>query len=249
MPTIRNFKLTRQKTIALLQQLEAEGNPATTIYLPAGMPMADIETLFKKSPVTQTVPPDIVKSASGSLTGSALFLGTSQKYLVSPPFPLKENYITDGYDIGPLSSLLARDFTIGIILVRLGSYSIGICRGEKLLEHNTGTGLVHGRHRQGGSSAARFQRRRQDQTHHFLKRAGEHIEERFGPYAKKFDFLVYGGARTTIDQLKKQRPFLQQFENRLLPPLLEIPDPRLNVLEKAVIGIWSSKITKWQEEQ
>jgi hypothetical protein len=130
----------------------------------------------------------------------------------------------------------------------LGSYSIGICHGENLLDHHTGTGLVHGRHRQGGSSSARFQRRRQDQAYHFLKRVGDHIEQKFNPYAKNLDYLVYGGARTTIQLLRKQCTFLQQFDDRLLPSLLEIPDPKFNVLEKTVQDIWSCKITEWREE-
>ncbi|MCX6003919.1 MAG: Vms1/Ankzf1 family peptidyl-tRNA hydrolase, partial [Chloroflexi bacterium] len=187
--------------------------------------------------------------AGNSATGSVLFWGLRQKYLVSPPFPLKEKYITNGYDVEPLRSLLTQDFAVGIILVRLGSYSIGICRGEQLLTGKTGTGLVHSRHRQGGSSSARFQRRREDQTHHFLERVGEHIKEKLEPYAKTLDYLIYGGARTTILQLKKQCPFLQQFDGRLLLPLLDIPDPRLNILEKAVTDIWSSKVIEWQDDE
>ncbi len=244
----RNFKLTREKTIALLHQLETGDNSIITVYLPSGMPMVDIEILLKRNPLAQTIPADAIRLAAVSMTGSILFWGTSRKYLISPPFPLKEKYITNDYDIEPMCSLLTQGLTIGIILVRLGYYSIGICQDEKLIEHITGTGLVHGRQRQGGSSAARFQRRRKDQTHHFLERVGEHIREKFEPYTKKLDYMVYGGARTTINQLKKQCPFLQQFENRLLPPLLEIPDPRLNVLEKAVTNIWSSKITEWQDK-
>ena len=69
------------------------------------------------------------------------------------------------------------------------------------------------------------------------------------PYARTLDFFVYGGARVTILRLQKQCPFLEQFNNRLLPPLLEVPDPRFSVLEKAVTEIWSSKVTEWKEER
>jgi hypothetical protein len=247
MLTSRNFKLTREKTIALLHSLESSEDKAISMFFPAGMPVADIEAILKKAPVSQLIPQEAVKLAGRSLTGSVFFWGLTQKYLLAPPFPLKEKYITNGYDIEPLLSLLEQDLNIGIVLVRLGSYSIGICQGEKLVLHYTGTGLVHGRHRQGGSSAARFQRRRQDQTHHFLERVSEHIKGKFEPYAKSLDYLVYGGARTTILQLQKQCPFLQQFDNRLLPPLLEIPDPKFNVLEKAVTDIWSSRVIEWRE--
>ncbi len=248
MLTARNYKLTREKTIRLLHSLETSPEKALTIFLPAGMPMLAIEAILKKSPIVESLPPDTVKIAGNSNTGSTFFWSQTQKYLIAPPFPQKENYITDDNDVEPLLSLLERDFTIGIVLVRLGSYSIGICQGEKLIEHYTGTGLVHSRHRQGGSSSARFQRRRKDQTHHFLERVCEHIREKFELYTKTLDYLVYGGARTTILQLQKQCPFFHQFNDHLLPPLLEITDPKFNVLEKAVQDVWSSKVTEWRED-
>jgi hypothetical protein len=247
MLTPRNFKLTREKTIALLHSLENQDEEAISIFFPSGMPMTDVAAILKTTSVTQLIPQEAARIAGSSQTGSVLFWGLTQKYLISPPIPLKEKYITSGHDIEPLLSLLVRDYTIGIVLVRLGSYSIGICRGEKLFLHYTGTGLVHSRQRQGGSSAARFQRQRKDQTHHFLERVNEHIREKFEPYVRTLDYLVYGGARTTILQLQKQCPFLGQFDYRLLPPLLEIPDPKFNVLEKAVTDIWSSRVTEWQE--
>lgn len=249
MLTSRNFRLSREKTVAMLHELETcNEEEAISIFVPPGTLIADIESILKKTPGSELLPQGVSKLAGSYETGSMLFWGSTNKYLISPPFPLKEKYISGGYEVEPLLTLLMKDFSIGIVLVRLGSYSIGICYGENLLDHHTGTGLVHGRHRQGGSSSARFQRRRQDQIYHFLERAGEHIEEKFKMYAKNLDYLVYGGAWTTIQQLRKQCSFLQQFDDRLLPPLLKIPDPKFNILEKAVQDIWSCKITEWREE-
>jgi len=246
--TSKSYKLTREKTIALLKRLGTIEEEAISIFLPSGMSTEDVSTFLEKTPKIQSIPYDAVRLAANSPTGSMFFWGTMQKYLVLPPFPLKEKYVTNGYDTEPLLTLLSKDYTIGIVLVRLGHYSIGVCQGEKLILHDSGTGLVHGRHRQGGSSAARFQRRRQDQTHHFLERVSEHLQEKLTPFAGKLDYLVYGGAKVTILKLQKQSPFLEQFENRLLPPLLEIQDPRFSVLEKAVTEIWTSKVTEWDEE-
>jgi peptide subunit release factor 1 (eRF1) len=248
MLTSRNYKLNREKTLALLGDLETSDDKAISLYFPAGISELGIEMVIGKARLTQTIPTDVIRFAGNSPTGSVIFWGESHKHLLIPPFPLKEQYIANGYDVDTLRSLLSQDFKIGIVLVRLGSYSIGTCQGEVLIEHNTGTGLVHGRHRQGGSSAARFQRRRKDQSHHFLERVCEHIREKFTPQVKTLDYFVYGGARTTILQLQKQCPFLEQFNDRLLPPLLDIPDPKYLVLERAVKDIWSSKITKWREQ-
>ena len=152
-------------------------------------------------------------------------------------FPADGKIHYQRYETEPLLSLISKDYTIGIVLVRLGHFSVGVCQGEKLILHDSGTGLIHGRHRQGGSSAARFQRRRKDQTYHFLERVSEHLQETLEPYARTLDFMIYGGARVTILRLQKQCSFLAQFDNRLLPPLLEVQDPRFSVLEKAVTEI------------
>lgn len=240
--------MTREKTTVLLQRLESGKEDAISILLPSGMTTEEVSVFLQKTPQTQSIPYDAVRLAATSPTGSVLFWGVTQKSIILPPFPLKEKYITNGYETEPLLSLISRDYQIGIVLVRLGHFSVEVCHGEKLILHDSGTGLIHGRHRQGGSSAARFQRRRKDQTHHFLERVSEHLQETLEPYARTIDFFIYGGARVTILRLQKQCPFLAQFDNRLLPPLLDVEDPRFSVLEKAVSDIWSSKFTEWKEE-
>jgi peptide subunit release factor 1 (eRF1) len=248
MLTSKTYKMTREKTTVLLQRLENGKEDAISILLPSGMTTEEVSVFLQKTPQTQSIPYDAVRLAATSPTGSVLFWGVTQKSIILPPFPLKEKYITNGYETEPLLSLISRDYQIGIVLVRLGHFSVGVCHGEKLILHDSGTGLIHGRHRQGGSSAARFQRRRKDQTHHFLERVSEHLQETLEPYARTIDFFIYGGARVTILRLQKQCPFLAQFDNRLLPPLLDVEDPRFSVLEKAVSDIWSSKFTEWKEE-
>jgi peptide subunit release factor 1 (eRF1) len=248
MLTSKTYKMTREKTTVLLQRLESGKEDAISILLPSGMTTEEVSVFLQKTPQTQSIPYDAVRLAATSPTGSVLFWGVTQKSIILPPFPLKEKYITNGYETEPLLSLISRDYQIGIVLVRLGHFSVGVCHGEKLILHDSGTGLIHGRHRQGGSSAARFQRRRKDQTHHFLERVSEHLQETLEPYARTIDFFIYGGARVTILRLQKQCPFLAQFDNRLLPPLLDVEDPRFSVLEKAVSDIWSSKFTEWKEE-
>lgn len=231
-----------------LDELKENAEPATSLYLPAGISLAEAEIFLKQIPAISEASDKITRHISAVATGAVLFWGTTHKLLMVSPFPVQDKYITAGYAIEPLRSLLARDFLVGIVLVRLGYYSIGISRGETLLEHKTGTGLVHGRQRQGGSSSNRYRRRREEQAHHFLTRVTTHAGEILSPYARTLDYLVYGGARTTILQLQKQSDFLAQFENRLLPPLLDISNPHLSVLEKAVTDIWSSKVTEWHDE-
>jgi hypothetical protein len=63
------------------------------------------------------------------------------------------------------------------------------------------------------------------------------------------DYLVYGGARTTIHEFSKHSRFLTQFDRRLLPPLLSITEPRYEVLVAVIPSILSSRITEWHEDE
>jgi len=231
-----------------LDELAGTEGKAIAVYLPQGTSQARVENLLGKVFAANAIPSGMVEVIDGSEMGAALFWSPPQTYLVLPPFPITEEYITNGYDIGPLRSLLSQDFLIGLVLVRLGSYSIGVCRGTELIDSKTGTGLVHARHKKGGSSQARFARHREKQIEQFLTRVCGHVREHIEPHARSLDYLVYGGARTTILSLRKQCPFLGQFEDRMLRMLLDIPEPRKPVLEKAVGAIWSTDVVEWCED-
>jgi len=234
--------------LSFLDELASSEGKAISVYLSPRMPPDRVENLLGKVFATTAIPPGIAEVIAGSGMGAALFRGLPQTYLVLPPFPIAEEYITDGYDVGPLRSVLSRDFLIALVLVRLGAYSIGICQGTKLIDSKTGTGLVHARHKKGGSSQARFARHREKQIEQFLERVCGHVREHIEPHARSLDYLVYGGARTTILSLRKRCPFLGQFEDRILRTLLDIPEPRQAVLEKAVGTVWSTDVIEWCED-
>jgi hypothetical protein len=244
----KRFRLGRSKALSFLDELASTEGKAISLYLPQGTPQARVDNLLGKVFAATAILPGVAEVMASSGTGAAFFWSPPQTYLVLPPFPIAEEYITDGYDVGPLRSLLSQDFLIALVLVRLGAYSIGICRGTELIDSKTGTGLVHARHKKGGSSQARFARHREKQIEQFLIRVCGHVRERVEPYARSLDYLVYGGANTTILLLRKRCPFLNQFDDRILRMLLDIPDPRKPVLEKAVGTVWSTDVIEWRED-
>ncbi len=244
----RRFRLGRSRMLSLLDELALIEDRAISLYLPRGTPLAKVKDSLEKVFATASMPSGIAEIINGLETGAVLFWGLTKKYLILPPFPIGEEYITNGYDTGPLRSLFSHDFLIALVLVRLGAYSIGICRGTELIDSKTGTGLVHARHKKGGSSQARFARHREKQIEYFLDRVCNHAREYIEPQARSLDYLVYGGARTTILLLRKRCPFLNQFENRTLRMLLDIPEPRKAVLEKALGDIWSTDVIEWCDD-
>jgi hypothetical protein len=231
-----------------LDELALTKGKAISVYLPQGTTQDRVGKLLGKVFAAGATPQGLAEAAAGSRTGAAFFWSPPQMWLVLPAFPIVEEYITNGCDVEPLRSLLSRDFLIGLVLVRLGAYSIGICRGTELVDSKTGTGLIHARHKKGGSSQARFARHREKQIEQFLERVCGHVREHIEPHARALDYLVYGGARTTILLLRKRCPFLKQFDYRILRMLLDIPDPRKPVLEKSVSTVWSTDVIEWHED-
>jgi len=232
--------------LAYLDEIEQTPDPlAISVYLPPGFPIREIEDLLQKGKA-QSIPDELSQLASSSKNGAIIFCGDIRKCLVLPPFPISEKATFGGYIVDPFRQLLTTDFLIGLVLVHLGSYAVGIYQGEKLISSKVGTGLVHGRHKKGGSSQQRFQRRRENQAREFLDRVCLHIREHFEPQAQIMDYIAYGGPRQTVLLLQKRCPILQSFKDRALP-LLDVPPPDRRVLETAIGHIWSSRIIDWQE--
>lgn len=219
-----------------------------SLYLPPNLPVTEIDNTLKEIPAQPDVLTQLVKLASSSKTGAVIFWVPERKYLILPPFPLAEKHVTHAIAAEKMYALLSHDYIIALILVRLGSYAVAICHGEEFISSKVGTGNIHGRHKKGGSSAHRFERHRDKQIESFLTRVCQHAREHLEPREKSLDYLVYGGARTTIQLLQRQCPFLAKLDTYTLPPLLDIPEPRQAVLETAVNRVWSSTVMEWIED-
>jgi len=244
----RKLRLGRLKALGFLDELASTEGKTISVYFPTGITPAAVETRLETVVGLVDIPPGVAETIAASKTGTAFFWSQLQMYLVLPPLPMNEEYITDGYDVGPLHALLSHDFLIALILVRLGAFSIGICQGTKIIDSKTGTGLVHARHKKGGSSQARFARHREKQIEEFLGRVCGHVREHIEPHARSLDYLVYGGARTTILTLRKGCPLLSQFDDRILLMLLDIPEPCRAVLERAIDTVWSTDVIEWRQD-
>jgi len=240
--SIKRYFLKREELIRFLSKLEAPDSTAKSLYIPAD---GSAERISKES----SIPPEIADIAVKSKTGAAVFWSISQGYAIVPPFPLEATHSVRGYDTKPLLALLEHDFRVALILVRLGSYAIGLCQGESLVASKVGTGLVHGRHKKGGSSQQRFQRHRDKQIESFLSRVCGHAREILEPHVNTVDYITYGGAWTTILSLQKSCSFLRQLDIGNLPPLLDIGEPRQKVMETAIGRVWSSSIAEWHNER
>jgi len=126
----------------------------------------------------------------------------------------------------------AADRTVGVLLVRLGGYAVGVFSGAppRLGPSKTGRRLVHGRSAAGGWSQHRFARRRENQASAALGAAADAAAGIFAPYgAGGLDAVVLGGDKRSIAGLRddaRLAPYLSRATDRFLT----VPDPSPAVL-------------------
>jgi len=238
-------RLKRRRLLGLLGEVEAASGEAGSLYLPPDCPPDEVNELAAKLPGLQEALPDLAPFLN-SPAGAAVFWGEPYRMVVLPPFPVRGKAIFAGYFAEPLKSMLETEFTIGMVLLRLGAYAVGVFEGEKLVSSKVGTGLVHARHRQGGSSAARFRRHREKQAESFFGRVCGHMREHLEPYLSRIDYMVYGGEKFTLGAFQEECAFSEQLAERVLPYRLDIRHPKQAMLEAAIEQVWTSRVIRWQ---
>lgn len=247
MLVVSRRKVARDRLMRLLGELESARGRAVSLYLPPGTSKLEIERAVGTVPQAEDTARELTEAAAGSATGSVLLWGDSGRYLVIPPFPVGEKLFCSGYDVEPLRTLLQRDLVIAVVVVRLGAYAVGVFRGQALMSSKVGTGHIHQRHRKGGSSQRRFERRRLNEMDAFFLRVCGHVQERLGPYVAEIDHIVFGGERHTVLAFRKRCDFLHALDDRAIRPLLDIREPRQATLEAAIGDVWRSQLMVWVE--
>ena len=137
-----------------------------------------------------------------------------------------------GAVLDALHAHLAVPRRVGIVLVRLGGYSLGVAVNGVVEASTTGTRPVHGRNRKGGSSSGRFARRRDNQARVSLDAAADAVARFLLPAADTLDAVVLGGDTAALDDLRTDRR-LAALLARAEPRVLDVLEPRRAVLDEA----------------
>ena len=175
--------------------------------------------------------------------GTASFETADETIVVRPPFGLAHEGSYDHVETGPLLAALAEDRLVGVLLVRLGGYAVGVLDGERLVASKVGQRLVHGRHRAGGSSANRFRRRREEQASALARAAAGAAVRVLEPYLDRLDAAALGGDRFAVRAVLESRPELARLEAKALPRFFTTPDPRRRVLERLPYDLYAAEVT------
>jgi peptide subunit release factor 1 (eRF1) len=150
-----------------------------------------------------------------------------------PPFPplAAPAGVREGFDPRPLLDHLARERVVGVILVRLGGHAAGVFSGRRLVASKVGRRNVHGRHRAGGSSQRRFERRREGQARVALEAAADVAAGVVLEHRRDLDAVVLGGDRRALATVLED-PRLRPLAPLVVERVLDVPDPRLAVLRR-----------------
>jgi len=160
---------------------------------------------------------------------------------VRPPFGLADVRVYEDVELGPLFEELARDHVVAAVLVRLGGFAVGVFEGERLVVSKVGSRFVKGRHRKGGSSSARFGRRREEQARALIEAAAGTAGTVLEPHRARIEHVALGGDRAAAGKVVEQLPWLGE---QALPRFFTVPEPRYRQLERLPYDLYAAEISE-----
>jgi len=176
--------------------------------------------------------------------GSARFELEEAVLTVTPTFGLSHVAEYAVVRAEPLLEALEADRLVGVVLVRLGGYAVGVLEGERIVASKVGSRFVKGRHKKGGSSANRFRRRRGEQERELLEAAAAETARVLGPWRERVEYVALGGDRVAVARVLAARPDLAWLEPLALERFFDVPEPRLRVLEALPYQLYAAKVVE-----
>jgi peptide subunit release factor 1 (eRF1) len=124
-----------------------------------------------------------------------------------------------------LVELAAAPRSVALLIVRKGGFAVGVARGAQIVAHRTGSRYVQGRTAAGGSSQARFMRRRENQATAAYAKARDAIEAVALPYISELTAVVAAGDRRGLHTVLAERP-LRPLEALLRHTMAPVGEPK-----------------------
>tara|TARA_B110000196_G_scaffold304674_1_gene301592 strand:- start:881 stop:1636 length:756 start_codon:yes stop_codon:yes gene_type:complete len=227
--------LTKERLRNLLNvRMPHDGEVSSSIYLRPGDTAGSAEWKERLSRLGGT-PEDNGCGLVGLRAGDRMLV-------IAPPFPVLESGLYDTWNDEPLGELLDAERTIGVVLVRLGRYSVAVYRGADLESAKTDSRYVKGKHHAGGTSQLRYTRIREGQMRRLYIKVCESIRAQFEPVARELDHVVLGGEKFTLNGFLKVCPRLDEYKGITLKRRLNIRDPKRDTLDDLGSTLHESRV-------
>ncbi len=184
----------------------------------------------------------VLQEIGESDTGLVLFQGQSRAVAICPSFPLSDDIRRSGFVVSPLTKMLDTEYVLGIVLLRLGRYAIGVLCGNRLIASKTDSRYMKNRHRAGGQSQRRFERSRERLIRELYDKTCEMAQTVFAPYEKNMDYLLLGGENSTLSGFTDRCRLMHDLSDKTLTRRLDIDQPNKKTLDKIAFEAWKSRV-------
>ena len=230
----------------LVEMVPLPGQPASSIYLRPGDYPGFLEAQGPEGRRWLDRLEPLDKGVLRSDTGIVGLRSGDQGLVVVPPFPLTASGLSEDWDPAGLRAILNNDYTVGVVLLRLGRFSVAVYRGGRLLSSKTDARYVKSRHSAGGTSQLRFQRVREGQIRRLYDKTCEAVGKQFGDFQGELDYLLLGGEQLTLNGFRKVCPYLERYRDITLARRLNVRDPKRDTLDRLPDVIWESRVYRMQ---
>lgn len=218
----------------MLSNISGHGTELVTVYVPPKRPLFDVISQLRneagtasniKSDLTRTHVQDALSRTVEYLklfketpnNGLVIFCGAipnskgfgNEKieiYPVLPPKPVQINLYRcdDHFWTDHLKDMMKDDKVMGILSIDTQEAGLGILTGDRWEVVDSLTSGVAGKHRQGGQSARRFERLRDNELNEYYRRVAEHAQTIFIDQFNVKGLIVAGPGPTKENFLKEE---------------------------------------------
>jgi peptide chain release factor subunit 1 len=230
--SVKRYKLT--KMINELSSISGHGTELVTVYIPSRRPLFDVISQLRnesgtasniKSDLTRTHVQDALSRTVEQLklfketpeNGLVIFCGAipndkgigREKIEIFPVIPPKPIQISlyrcdDHFWTDHLKEMMKDDKVIGILAIDTQEAGIGILTGDRWEAVDSLTSGVAGKHRQGGQSARRFERLRDNELNEYYHRVADHAKKVFIDQYNVKGLIVGGPGPTKENFLREE---------------------------------------------
>jgi peptide chain release factor subunit 1 len=218
----------------MLSNISGHGTELVTVYVPPKRPLFDVIAQLRneagtasniKSDLTRTHVQDALSRTIEYLklfketpdNGLVIFCGAipnskgfgNEKieiYPVLPPKPVQINLYRcdDHFWTDHIKDMMRDDKVMGILSIDTQEAGLGILTGDRWEVVDSLTSGVAGKHRQGGQSARRFERLRDNELNEYYRRIAEHAQTVFIDQFNVKGLIVAGPGPTKETFLKEE---------------------------------------------
>lgn len=230
--SVKRYKLT--KMINELSSIAGHGTELVTVYVPPRRPIFDVVSQLRneagtasniKSDLTRNHVQDALSTTIEYLkkyrttpeNGLVIFCGAIPNdkgigkekieiYPVDPPKPVQISLYRcdDHFWTDHLKDMLKDDKAVGILAIDTQEAGMGILTGNQSKTIDSLTSGVAGKHRQGGQSARRFERLRENELNEYYHRVADHAKKVFIDQFNVRGVIVGGPGPTKENFLKEE---------------------------------------------